>query len=1082
MLSISDLPTQAFDKNHFALLCDGVFLWLVQRQEQEKTFLHTWFPNPIGAHEVLQCKLFASCVSGCDAPTTVDTNGAWSLLELPYTVSSNNYVAATTWDASGPVIGITNNHVDVRGTASIVATTTCIPASYDLNMRLSGVLNAHGRREGCMVLDARLRLDSDNLYARTVWGFRLSTPPLPHLNSTRAYLDVPIFIRYRDKRLFVATDVNEHLASMELPEMGCYSLTISLAQEREANCVISDAMPASHLAISELYVRRQLVGTYVSEWRWTYAAPELTFYAPCESCVLDANSELKVEFEYVDLNRLPVNANAVLLLPFQDKRIVLAEDLSLDILPNCIDVNGKPAKRCVLTFSPISRDINYARLELKLTTPYHSNTFTSQAFSLDARPPVLFSVQRCAVPNLNSPYVNTPAVTLCLNVHDVSLYHLTPYYSCNGRMWKEMKVKFVSQQMLVTDVNLTDAQAGCTAGDGPKAVSVRVTDSFGRLSMVRTLQLTLDRTPPAAPSITLLRDENTHLRFSVNTAYDNYGLCCYVVHVTRSYAGTIYKESHKIPKDANVFELSFDGEGFYVIVLQAIDLAYNDANSIPIHFLIDKTPPNFLTYFPEERVEYGKLTLMLFDTVGVDANTVALHTSHSVIYPSTCKADQNGVMYCVFDVDVLGEGVHSLRARFSDLAGNYATGDLNIIVDRPPEVNCLMDGNVLSVPKLRIGFYDAWPGIDMNSIKFNSPTAAFMGVDCNSTVSDPYVCTILLDVNEGLHTFRVSATTHSNQRVDVNCTIVFDFTPPSIKVFTPKEGITYSSQQIMLTFTADDELTGVDKLTYILDGDERTVDGNTLLTLSACGGHLLVLTAYDVAGNKASHTVQFFTTCAAISASTTHHGAVVNSVRPSISPASSTLFQLTPQSVDAQTKAPTDTSLDVNTALPQDFNLSELISTKQSLPSYDILPQCTIVTLLGPEEFEVHEVRFNGRFYDAEQMRNVIVVKGISCKDIGLKPSALEIVGTDLTLFPISVRDGMLVSYLTNIKLPQLGTKRSALASTMLQITSTPKMLIQNTRITAPSSPENSFNKIAISGFVVVAALIILLRFGKRFI
>lgn len=124
----------------------------------------------------------------------------------------------------------------------------------------------------------------------------------------------------------------------------------------------------------------------------------------------------------------------------------------------------------------------------------------------------------------------------------------------------------------------------------------------------------------------------------------------------------------------------------------------------------------------------------------------------------------------------------------------------------------------------------------------------------NVTITVPRNTSLYGPLSDGLHTLRVYSVFSDILPVFSTVNFTVDTTAPNVSILS-LQNKEYNSSDLPLVFTVN-ETTSL--ITYIMDGQVYTIDGNTTLTALQNGNHKLKVYATDGAGNiGASETIVF---------------------------------------------------------------------------------------------------------------------------------------------------------------------------------------------------------------------------------
>jgi alpha-tubulin suppressor-like RCC1 family protein len=197
-------------------------------------------------------------------------------------------------------------------------------------------------------------------------------------------------------------------------------------------------------------------------------------------------------------------------------------------------------------------------------------------------------------------------------------------------------------------------------------------------------------------------------------------------------------------------------------------------------------------------------------------------------------------------LDVLTEGLHTIRVEATDTANNSGVAEVTIVVDT---VVPMLASNPVTTPTSIPSQTITGTRESNATITVSATTAAQVGA-----VSYPTATTWSVDVTglvEGANTFTVAATDDASNSSSSAVTITLDTIAPQLSLTSPQAGIT-NSRTPVLTYTLTEGTP-----TVTVDGVVVTkASGDTLGPL-ADGSHTVRVTAVDAAGNSDFAEVSF---------------------------------------------------------------------------------------------------------------------------------------------------------------------------------------------------------------------------------
>jgi hypothetical protein len=211
----------------------------------------------------------------------------------------------------------------------------------------------------------------------------------------------------------------------------------------------------------------------------------------------------------------------------------------------------------------------------------------------------------------------------------------------------------------------------------------------------------------------------------------------------------------------------------------------------------------------------------------------------------------------------LSEGMHSLQI-YATVIGVYRTSPENSTLnagDYSSQVSVYFTVDTANQAKISIfapenKTYNSNKDIPVDFAVNSTSSIVSMGftLDDQSNVTIPRNTTIYGPIPDGLHTLKVFSTFYDILPVSSTVSFTVDTTAPDVS-FLSLQNIDYNASTIPLVFTVN-ETTSL--ITYILDTQVYTIQGNATLTGLQDGDHKLTVYATDEAGNAgASETFEF---------------------------------------------------------------------------------------------------------------------------------------------------------------------------------------------------------------------------------
>ncbi len=287
---------------------------------------------------------------------------------------------------------------------------------------------------------------------------------------------------------------------------------------------------------------------------------------------------------------------------------------------------------------------------------------------------------------------------------------------------------------------------------------------------------------------------------------------------------------------------SVSADGAYTIAATATDTAYGQTNSVTRTFTIDRTGPAVDILSPADG------TIVDSDRVDVRVNA-ADAASVSVNATAATKPADGSWLAPAVPLDL---GGNTLVATGRDAAGNAGSDSIEVtrggtgpalVLAFPPDLY------VTNRPLLDVTGRVLRPGSSV-SVSVPPASAVTAAVDAAGGFRLSGA-----QLTEGEWTILATAT-EGGKTVEASARVIADFTPPRVQILESGQPLTDGAgfaTQAVLSGEASDKGQAVDSV--------LVVDGNAVaspVTIDATGGHSVVLTARDAAGNESRLERTFF--------------------------------------------------------------------------------------------------------------------------------------------------------------------------------------------------------------------------------
>ena len=281
-------------------------------------------------------------------------------------------------------------------------------------------------------------------------------------------------------------------------------------------------------------------------------------------------------------------------------------------------------------------------------------------------------------------------------------------------------------------------------------------------------------------------------------------------------------------------------EGEYVISVKAVDEhGLYEEESITI--TIDRTPPSlWISELPDK---YTRETTLGITWDGYDALSGIDHYEVSIDQEEWINIGLN-TSYTLMN---LSQGAHEFRIRAYDRVGNYCEKTISFVVDyTPPELSITPSGVIYTnnhTVLIRWEARDNVSGIDHYEVRLDEGEWVNVGnlTEWNFAIS-----------SEGDHEIYVRAFDRAGNNQTARVVFVTDYTPPGLEILQPTNGSYLNDHLIIITWQAQDDVSGIDHYEVRLDEGEwlnlgvSTYYGFADLTEDM---YEVYVRAYDLAGN-----------------------------------------------------------------------------------------------------------------------------------------------------------------------------------------------------------------------------------------
>ena len=298
------------------------------------------------------------------------------------------------------------------------------------------------------------------------------------------------------------------------------------------------------------------------------------------------------------------------------------------------------------------------------------------------------------------------------------------------------------------------------------------------------------------------------------------------------------------------YTLPAQSNGVHIVTVRAFDLA-NKFVQGSVYVYVDRMSPNIFTPIS---------TPSGWSSESQPVLTFETTDNHSGCNYYEVKID-DGEYYAQtspYTLPELEDGVYELTVRAYDLAGNFRDAVINIYIDTLPPSSFApivtpSGWTKTNVPILEFETMDATSGI-----KYYELNLDYQGF---SVQTSPFALPSLFD---GEHNITVRAYDYAGNFIDGYVNAYIDTETPL--PFTPKVNVTgwSNNNRPTVTFSTTDNTSGISHYMLKFDGSGFSIQSSPFIVPSQSdGAHVIIVRAFDLAGNyKESATTIFIDTMA----------------------------------------------------------------------------------------------------------------------------------------------------------------------------------------------------------------------------
>lgn len=380
--------------------------------------------------------------------------------------------------------------------------------------------------------------------------------------------------------------------------------------------------------------------------------------------------------------------------------------------------------------------------------------------------------------------------------------------------------------------------------EGNHQIEYRSKDRTGNVEETKSVSVTVDNTPPVTnittgtPNYTAQDGRifvTSSTRFTLSSTDSGSGV-----------KGTEYRIDGGTWTSYASFTLQVSGS--HLIEYRAIDNVDNTEATKSLAVIVDDAPPvTEITATGARHISAAGVIYVTRDT----AFTLTASDDLSGVAKTEYKID-NGAWTAYAPFAVNGEGEHTISYRSADNLGNLEGAKVyTVIVDNMPPISEMTVGSPKHTDSSGTLFITGETTMTITASDSSSGVAhTDYRVDGGQWQAyEPFRIS-----TEGHHVIEYrSADNVANTEEPKNLSATIDNTPPTTEIsvgapkFTSTGGVLYVTGGTAFTLTASDNLSGVEKTEYRIDGGEW--HASAPFTISAEGSHLIEYRSADNVGN-----------------------------------------------------------------------------------------------------------------------------------------------------------------------------------------------------------------------------------------
>ena len=296
--------------------------------------------------------------------------------------------------------------------------------------------------------------------------------------------------------------------------------------------------------------------------------------------------------------------------------------------------------------------------------------------------------------------------------------------------------------------------------------------------------------------------------------------------------------------------------GNYDLTAKAIDSSGNESLEahVPFSVLIpDNEPPSIQFFFPAENMVLNSLPIIV---TGIASDVTDVTRVECSLDDKKTWLPADGFSEWKYTIATIPEGETSFWARAIDSLGN---------VSQPAALHFRLEFDQVATPIISYPFEGLETESDSLTISGTlAPPAVKIGVvfdgapETWAQIDGSFWSLDVGSINPGKHTVVACAYDQLNRKSETCAQVEFsyvvhDVTPPVIKVSSPKDNSEMELGDLVITGTATDDYSGIEKIEATIDGKNwlTTTDSRFSFTfpMKDPGSYQIFIRATDKAGN-----------------------------------------------------------------------------------------------------------------------------------------------------------------------------------------------------------------------------------------